>query len=290
MFEGFSSQRIKTSEVELFVRVGGKGPALLLLHGYPQNHMMWHKIAPRLAQEFTVVAPDLRGYGASGKPVGDERHVRYSKRSMARDQVELMRALGHQQFLLAGHDRGARVAHRLALDHPDAVTRMAVLDIVPTHYVFTHTDQKLATSYFHWFFLIQKQELPERMIGANAQFWLTSLMGRWGSDASVFPPEVMSEYVRAFSDPTMIHATCEDYRAGASIDLEHDAADLQTKLRQPLLALWGARGFVGNSYDPVAVWRERAQDVRGQALDCGHFLAEEKPDETYQALRAFFAA
>jgi haloacetate dehalogenase len=290
MFEGFTQRRIQIGEVELFARVGGKGPALLLLHGYPQNHLMWHKIAPRLAQEFTVVLPDLRGYGASSKPAGSPDHATYSKRAMARDQVELMRALGHQRFMLAGHDRGARVAHRLALDHADAVTRVAVLDIVPTHYVFSHVDKQLASSYFHWFFLIQKQDFPERMIGADPEFYLKSLLGRWGSDPSVFPGEVLSDYVRKFSDPAMIHATCEDYRAAASIDLEHDSADLRTKLLQPLLVLWGARGFVGGNYDPVGVWRERAEDVRGQALDCGHFLPEEKPEETYQALRAFFGA
>jgi haloacetate dehalogenase len=290
MFDGFTTQRIKTSEVELQVRAGGTGPALLLLHGYPQNHLMWHKIAPRLTQEFTVVAPDLRGYGASDKPAGGDDHATYSKRAMARDQVELMRALGHPRFMLAGHDRGARVAHRLALDHPDAVTRIAVLDIVPTHYVFTHVDQQLATGYFHWFFLIQKHDFPERLIGADPEFYLKSLLGRWGSDATVFPAPVLDEYVRCLRDPAMIHATCEDYRAAASIDLEHDAADLHIKLRQPLLALWGARGFVGNHYDPVSVWRERAADVRGHALDCGHFLPEEKPEETYQALHAFFSA
>jgi haloacetate dehalogenase len=252
---------------------------------------MWHKIAPRLAQEFTVVVPDMRGYGASDKPqgaTGSDDHAAYSKRAMARDQVELMRALGHERFMLAGHDRGARVAHRLALDHAHAVTRLAVLDIVPTHYVFTHVDQQLATGYFHWFFLIQKYDFPERLIGADPQYWVTSLLGRWGSDASVFPSEVLNDYVSRFREPATVHATCEDYRAGASIDLEHDAADLHTKLSQPLLALWGARGFVGKNYDPIEVWRERAADVRGFALDCGHFLPEERPEETYAALRVFF--
>lgn len=288
MFEGFSAQRIKTSEVELHVRIGGTGPALLLLHGYPQTHLMWHKVAPRLAQDFTVIVPDLRGYGASGKPASTDDHATYSKRAMARDQVELMRSLGHPRFMLAGHDRGARVSHRLALDHPDAVTRLAVLDIVPTHYVFNHVDQQLATSYFHWFFLIQKYDFPERMIGANVEFYLNTIFGRWGSDPSVFPPAVVAEYLRWFRDPATIHATCEDYRAGASIDLQHDAADLHIKLKQPLLALWGERGFVGKSYDPLEVWRERAENVRGHALSCGHFLPEERPDETYAALRDFF--
>ena len=288
MFEDFNTQRLKTSGAEIQVTWGGSGPPLLLLHGYPQTHLMWHKVAPVLAKDFTVVVPDLRGYGESGKPKTSDDHFPYSKRAMALDQVEVMAALGFKEFFLAGHDRGARVSHRLALDHPASVKKMALLDIVPTLKVFEAVDQRVATSYFHWFFLIQPYDFPERLIGHDPRYYLTSRLGCWGSNSDAFPPEVVEEYVRLFSDPACIHATCEDYRAAATIDLVHDRADLQTKVQAPLLALWGDRGLVASAYDPIACWRERAADVRGFGIDCGHFIAEEKPDETIKALREFF--
>jgi haloacetate dehalogenase len=290
MFEGFERGRIATSGAEINFVQRGNGPPLLLLHGYPQTHAMWHKIAPRLAAEFTVVAADLRGYGDSAKPASDETHAAYSKRAMAQDQVDLMAALGFERFSVAGHDRGGRVTHRMALDHADRVIRAAVLDIAPTHKVFATTDQAMATAYYHWFFLIQPGGLPERLIGNDPEYYLHHKLGHWGRDLSAFAPEAVAEYVRCFSDPAAIHASCEDYRAGASIDLAHDEADMATKVACPLLVLWGAQGFVAKAYDALGVWRERAADARGEALDCGHFLPEEKPDETYAGLHAFFTA
>ena len=289
MFETFKSQRIKTSGTEIHVTVGGSGPPLLLLHGYPQTHLMWHKVAPVLAKEFTVVVPDLRGYGESGKPKTSDDHFPYSKRAMALDQVEVMAALGYKEFFLAGHDRGARVSHRMAIDHPNAVKKIAVLDIIPTLKVFDEVDQRVATSYFHWFFLIQPNDFPEKMIGHDPRGYLISRLDRWGGNLDAFPQEVVEEYVRLFNNPACIHSTCEDYRAGASIDLVHDRADLQAKIQMPLLALWGTKGLVGSAYDPLDCWRERASDVRGFAIDSGHFIPEEKPQDTIKALRAFFA-
>lgn len=288
MFEGFEKRRVATSETEIALRVGGAGPPLLLLHGYPQTHVMWHRIAPALAERFTVVCADLRGYGDSGKPKGGSDHAAYSKRAMARDQVEVMAALGFERFSLCGHDRGARVAHRLALDHPERVERIAVLDIAPTLRMYADTDRAFATAYYHWFFLIQPAPLPERLIGGDPAFWLRSCLGKWGRDEGAFAPEALAEYERCFADPAAIHATCEDYRAAAGIDLEHDRADLGTRLPMPLLVLWGEKGLVGRTWDVPAVWRERAAAVQGAALPCGHFLPEEAPDETLAALRAFF--
>lgn len=288
MFEGFEKRRVATSETEIALRVGGAGPPLLLLHGYPQTHVMWHRIAPALAERFTVVCADLRGYGDSGKPKGGSDHAAYSKRAMARDQVEVMAALGFERFSLCGHDRGARVAHRLALDHPERVERIAVLDIAPTLRMYADTDRAFATAYYHWFFLIQPAPLPERLIGGDPAFWLRSCLGKWGRDEGAFAPEALAEYERCFADPAAIHATCEDYRAAAGIDLEHDRADLGTRLPMPLLVLWGEKGLVGRTWDAPAVWRERAAAVQGAALPCGHFLPEEAPDETLAALRAFF--
>ena len=290
MFESFKTQRVTTSATEIHVTWGGNGPPLLLLHGYPQTHLMWHKVAPALAKDFTVVVPDLRGYGESDKPKTTDDHAPYSKRAMAQDQVEVMAALGFKEFFLAGHDRGGRVSHRLAIDHPNAVKKIAVLDIVPTLKVFDEINQRVATSYFHWFFLIQPFDFPEKMIGYNPREYLISRLGRWGSSIDAFPQAVVDEYVRLFSDPACIHATCEDYRAAATIDLEHDRADLANKVKAPLLALWGGKGLVSSAYDPIACWRERAVDVRGFAIDCGHFIPEEKPEETIKALRDFFAS
>lgn len=289
LFEGFSRYRIPTAETEIHLVLGGKGPPLLLLHGYPQSHVMWHKIAPGLAQNFTVVAPDLRGYGDSGKPASDPHHAVYSKRATARDMVAVMDRLGFPQFDVAGHDRGARVAHRLALDHPDHVRRLAVLDILPTRTVFERVDKALATSTFHWFFLIQPDGLPETLIAANPDFYIDWILRKWSRDFAAFAPEALAEYRRCFRDPAVIHASCEDYRAGASIDLEHDEADIGRKLSCPLLALWGG-GPMTKTAGVIEAWRERATNVAGFAIDCGHFLVEERPAETAAALRDFFAA
>ena len=290
MFEGFERQRVATNGATINLVLGGSGPPLLLLHGYPQTHVMWHKIAPRLAEDFTVVISDLRGYGDSDKPESDDRHEAYSKRAMAQDQVEAMAALGFDEFRVAGHDRGGRVTHRMAIDHPNRIIQAAVLDIAPTHKVFAETNQAMATAYYHWFFLIQPFDLPERLIGNDAEYYLRRKLGHWGRDIDAFTPEAISEYLRCFSDPATIHASCEDYRAGASIDLEHDEADMATKVACPLLVLWGSKGFLEQAYDVLAVWRERAVDVRGHSLECGHFLPEERPDETVAALLDFFAA
>jgi len=288
MFEGFTRERIETSGAEINLVRAGNGPPLLLLHGYPQCHVLWHKIAPRLAEDFTVVAADLRGYGDSAKPEGDPEHVTYCKRATAQDQVEVMEALGFRQFFVAGHDRGGRVTHRMALDHPDRVLKWSVLDIVPTHKIFSTTDRRIATGYYHWFFLIQPAPMPETLIGADPDYYLRTKLGSWGAGPDAFTPEAMGEYLRCFRDPRTIHASCEDYRAAATIDLAHDEADLATKVQAPLLVLWGRRGLMEQYYDVLETWRERAANVTGQALDCGHFLPEEAPEETYRALHDFF--
>ena len=288
MFEGFERRQIETSETTINLVMGGDGPPLLLLHGYPQTHVMWHKIAPRLAQDFTVVVSDLRGYGDSGKPPGDPEHLNYSKRAMAQDQVEVMEQLGFESFLLAGHDRGARVSHRLAKDHPQRVRKLAVLDIIPTHRMFQIVNKEMATSTYHWFFLIQPYDFPERMIGAAADYFIRGRFERAPNAAEVFVPDAVAEYVRCFCDPATIHATCEDYRAGASIDLVHDEADLDNKVSCPLLVMWSATGYVGRTEDVLQVWREYATDVRGHSMPCGHHIPEENPDDTYAALKDFF--
>lgn len=291
MLEGFASSRVKTAGgIEVHVAAGGKGRPLLLLHGYPQTHVMWHKIAPGLAERFTVVMPDLRGYGDSEKPAPDDEHLNYSKRAMAQDQIDVMRALGFSRFQAVGHDRGGRVLHRLCLDHPGAVERVAVLDIGPTASMYGRTDQAFATAYFHWFFLIQPRDLPERMIGADPDYWLGRLLGHWSRKPGVFTDEAVAEYRRCFREPAGIAATCEDYRAAATIDLEHDRADSEKRVSCPLLVLWGAEGVVGRMFDALALWREKAVDVRGRALPCGHFLPEEAPRETLAALQDFLVA
>ena len=289
MFEGFTEQRIATSGAEIFLRTAGSGPPLLLVHGYPETHAMWHKVAPALAERFTVVCPDLRGYGASSKPESDPEHVTYSKRAMARDLVEVMASLGHDRFHVAGHDRGGRVTHRLALDHPGRVERVAVLDIIPSLHVFDDVDQAVATGTYHWFFLIQPAPLPERLIGNDPELWLRWHLRSWSAGRDDFyDPEAVAAYVAAFSDPKSIHATCEDYRAGASIDLVHDRADVAAgrRIAAPLLVLWGA---LGKPQDLGAVWRERADHVTAVPLQAGHFLAEEVPQETAAALLDFFS-
>ena len=287
MFEGFERVRIETEGASINAVCGGKGPPVLLLHGYPQTLVMWHLAAPRLTESFTVVATDLRGYGDSSKPEGGANHAAYSKRSMAADQVEVMEALGFGSFAAVGHDRGGRVAHRMALDYPERVTKLAVLDIVPTHYVFATADKELATAYYHWFFLIQPYDLPERLIGADPDYFLGKKLGGWGTGIEMFVPEAYAEYERCFSDPKTIHASCEDYRAAATIDLEHDEADRDQRVECPLLALWGEKGVVERLYEVLEVWREYARNVRGRTLPCGHYLAEERPEEMVGELVSF---
>jgi haloacetate dehalogenase len=288
VFEGFERERIQTSETEIELVRWGEGPPVLLLHGYPQTHAMWHLLAPRLAEDFTVVAADLRGYGDSSKPFGEEDHSTYSKRAMAGDQAAVMESLGFDSFAVVGHDRGGRVAHRMALDYPDRVTKLAVLDIVPTRHIFETVGKELATAYYHWFFYIQPYDLPETLIGGNPSYYLRKKLGGWGTSLETFTQEALAEYERCF-DTATIHASCEDYRAAASIDLTHDGKDQDEghKVECPLLALWGGRGVMERLYDVEAVWREYATDVRGKPLDAGHFLAEERPRETMLELKEF---
>lgn len=290
LFPGLKQITVPTQGAAISLLTGGQGPALLLLHGYPQCRAMWHKVAGELGRHFTLVIPDLRGYGDSAKPETTADHFPYSKRATGQDMVEVMQALGFDRFAVAGHDRGGRVGHRLALDHPDRVTRLAVLDIVPTLKVFTSVDQAIATGYYHWFFMIQPAPYPERMIGADPDYYLRWTLDRWsGGGLEMFAPEALEEYARHFRDPAMIHASCEDYRAGASIDLDHDRADGPRKMEQPLLAIWGERGLIHTRFDVLAAWRERASNVSGQALPCGHFPVEESPEASARLLLDFFA-
>jgi len=285
-FSGFERQQIATSGATINVVRGGRGAPLLLIHGYPQTHVEWHKIAGKLAERFTVVAVDLRGYGDSSKPPDGENHANYSKRAMALDQVEVMRALGFDRFAVIGHDRGARVTWRLAVEHPEHVTKAVVLDIVPLPY--SMVTREFAEQYFHWFFLIQPAPFPETLIGNSAQFYLESRFFRRPTGGTgAMAPEAIAEYLRCFKDPAAIHATCEDYRAGATIDLTHAEETRNKKVSCPLLVLWGSRGAVGRLYDVMKTWREHATDVRGKALQAGHFLPEEAPDETLAELLAF---
>jgi haloacetate dehalogenase len=289
MFEGFRREKIGVNDVEINLVVGGSGPPLLLLHGYPQTHLIWRGIASRLARNFTVVASDLRGYGDSSKPPGLPDHSNYSKRTMALDQVEVMHRLGFDRFLLCGHDRGGRVGHRLAVDHPERIEKLAVLDIAPTRAMYEGTNQVFARAYYHWFFLIQPAPYPETLISAAPEIFLHHHMTRFAGLVP-FMPDAWPEYVRTFSEPATIHATCEDYRASASIDLEHDAADIaaERKVGCPLLALWGAHGIIERCFDALAEWRRVATDVQGKALPCGHYVPEEVPDLLFDELTAFF--
>ncbi len=284
-FESFQLSRIDTGEATLRVRHGGSGPPLLLLHGYPETHMMWGKIADDLARDFTVVAPDLRGYGESSKPVTTEDHEPYSKRAMARDVVALMAGLGFDNFNVAGHDRGGRVAYRLALDRPEVVRKVSVLDIIPTADVWRLADRRFALGYWHWSFLAQAHPFPEHFIAADPVHFAF----RIAAGASIFDAHAYADYVKALGDPAVIHAMCEDYRAGARYDVAADEADRAVrKITAPLQVLWGSKGAVGAWYDPLAIWRDWADDVTGQAIDAGHFIPEERPAETLAALRAFF--
>lgn len=289
LFPGFTQQQVPTGDATINVVRGGSGPPVLLLHGFPQTLAMWHRVAPALAENHTVIAADLRGYGDSSKPEGGGEHAAHSFRTMAADQVEVMRALGHERFTVLAHDRGARVAHRMALDHPGVVERLAVLDIVPTAHVLSTVDRRLASSYFHWFFLSQAEPLPEKMIGADPLLFLHACLGGLGGSLDSYAPQALAEYERCFLDPGTIRGVCEDYRAAMSIDAEHDQADAHRRIAQPLLVLWGARGVVGRLYDPLTVWREYANDVRGQALDAGHFLVEERGEESIRLLQSFVA-
>lgn len=291
MFPGFAQDRVRTGEAEINIRRGGEGPPVLLLHGYPQTHVCWHKVAPQLARRFSVVVADLRGYGDSSRPASAADHAPYAKRAMARDMVEAMAKMGWERFAVVGHDRGARVAYRMALDHPQAVTKLAVLDIVPTYTTWTRMEMRRGMATYHWFFLAQPDGLPERLIGADPAYYLRETLRRWAVRQDAFTPEAMAEYERCFADPACIHATCEDYRAGASIDYETDRADYRRrKIACPVLALWGERGFgkgSDDSSDPLKDWCEWADDVRGRPIRCGHFLPEEAPAETLAALEAF---
>ena len=296
-FDGFEARLHDAGEVQLFARTGGNpaGPPVMLLHGYPQTHVMWHRVAMRLAPHFTLVIPDLRGYGDSTKPAPAETpeadHAQHSKRAMAADMAAFMRSLGHERFAVVGHDRGGRVAHRLALDHADRVERLAVIDIVPTLDMYDATDMRFASWYYHWFFLIQPAPLPERLIGADPSFYLRWTLGGWGSAGlGHIEPEALAEYERCFGRADAIHAACEDYRASAGIDLEHDRASraARAQVACPLHVLWGSHGVVGRLYEPLAMWRAQCSvAVSGEAMEAGHFIPEERPEATADRLHAF---
>lgn len=292
LFPGFATHTAATSAGRLFARVGGDGPPLLLLHGYPQTHVMWHRMAPALAERFTLIVPDLPGYGASSVPGADASHAPYDKRSMARGMVELMQTLGHERFRLAGHDRGGRVAYRLALDHPARVERLATLDIIPTAEMWHAMDMKMAMKIYHWLFLAQPAPQPEILIGKSPMQYLEWKLASWtkAKDLSAFAPEAMAHYRAAFTDPH-IHAHCEDYRAGATTDLVNDDVDRAAgkTIDCPMLAVWGAAGIPSDTSGPLAIWRQWAPRAEGRAIDSGHFLPEENPDATAAALLEFFS-
>ena len=288
MFDGFTLTTINTGSVSIRLRHGGSGPPLLLLHGNPQTHVMWHLVAPMLAQHFTVVATDLTGYGMSSKPPSTKDHAAYSKRAMANDQIAVMRELGYGQFMVAGHDRGGRVAYRMALDHPEVVRKLAVLDIIPTLDSFERGGREFGLGYYHWFFLAQPSPLPETLINANPEWYW-----RWHTDRvprKFFDAAAVEDYLACFRNSETVRAICEDYRAAASIDCDIDARDRNKgrRITCPLLALWGKQARLEQWYDTLAIWREWADNVTGGAIDCGHYLAEEQPDKTATALIAFF--
>jgi haloacetate dehalogenase len=290
-FEGFALETVRLSAGGFRLRRGGDGPPLLLLHGNPQTHAMWHKVAPRLARRYAVVCPDLRGYGGSPKPPASPDHAAYAKREMARDMVELMAHFGHERFFLAGHDRGGRVAHRLALDHPERVRKLAVLDIIPTLEHFERADMKFALGYYHWFWFAQPHPFPETLIGAAPEEWFFAHTSREPKGRDFFHPEALADYLEAARNPEMIRGMCEDYRAAASIDLEHDRASRAggRKVACPLLVLWGAKAKIEAWYDAPAIWRQYAAgSVEGGALPSGHYLAEEAPEAVLGRLGTFF--
>ncbi len=285
LFPGFRTFDVDASGVTIHGVIGGSGPPVLLLHGYPQTHVIWHRIAGELTKRFTVVATDLTGYGDSAKPVSDAQHTHFQKSAMARDQLLAMRALGFERFHLVGHDRGGRVAHRMALDYPGAVQTLTTLDIAPTLHMYQNTSDAFARAYWHWFFLIKAAPVPETMIGADPAFFLRQHMSRGPSGVDLFDPVAFDEYLRCFNDPGAIHATCEDYRASASVDLAQDAGDIgRLKIQCPMLALWGSKGAVGQCFDVLASWRAWADDVRGEAVESGHYLPEEAPEALLAAL------
>ena len=288
MFKNFKKKFQKVNKGKIFYRIGGSGAPLLLLHGYPQNHYMWHKIADRLSKKFTVISPDLRGYGQSFVISGDDRHLNYSKREMAKDMVQLMRKIGYKKFLLAGHDRGGRVAHRLARDFRDKVIALSVLDICPTLDMYNATDQDFATNYFHWFFLIQPKYVPENLIAQDPKAWLNYCLKKWSGGFNFKGFE--KYYLKYFKNYKRIHSSCEDYRAGATIDLEHDKKDLNKKLKIPLQVLWGKKGRIGRKFKPLKVWQKyTSRKVEGKGFNCKHFIAEEAPEQTLQQLQKFFS-
>jgi len=285
-----STQHASDGEILISYQMGGSGPPLLLLHGFPQTKMIWHRVAPALAKHFTVIASDLRGYGASSKPQGLADHSTYSKRAMASDQAQLMNALGFSHYGVLGHDRGGRVAHRLALDYGKQVNKLMVLDISPTLAMYEQTTMQFASSYWHWFFLIQKAPIPETMIGANTEFFMKQFMGGRHAGLSIFAPECWHEYILAMSDPTCLHAMCEDYRAAASIDLEHDRQTIAQKqlLEMPVRVLWGEFGQVNACFKPLEDWQKLGTDVSGQTLQSGHYIPEEIPEGLIAEALSFF--
>jgi haloacetate dehalogenase len=293
LMDGFTRTEIKTSGARIMTAHGGSGPPLLLLHGNPFTHLSWHKFAPRLAQEFTVVATDLRGYGDSEKPPGGADHSSYSFRAMAQDQTEVMAALGFGRFFAAGHDRGARVVHRMCLDHPEKVLRASILDIIPQHHLFNNVTQAWATASYHWFFMIQPEPMPERLMSADPDFFITKKLSKTPQSLSFFGKDALAEYMRCFRNPETVHAMCEDYRACATVDFAMDTEDFKAgkKITCPVQLLWGATGAVGRNHKPADIWKAYAADIRdAQALPCGHYLSEEAPEQTYRAMQAFFSA
>lgn len=292
LFPGFERGFFDASGARIHYLRAGKGEPLLLLHGYPQSLACWHRIAPALAQRHTVICADLRGYGDSSKPQGLADHSNYSKRAMAQDMAELMSGLGFDRFHLVGHDRGGRVSHRLAADHATRVHTLTVLDISPTLRMFERTDMEFARAYYHWFFMLQPPPLPEQMLQGQVPFNILGRVGRAEPDLSAFDARAVQEYVRCFADPAAVHGSCEDYRAAGSIDLEHDRTDRAAgrKLVMPVLALWGAHGVVGRMFDCLADWRAVADDVRGEALPCGHFIPEEAPQQSLELIARFVTA
>lgn len=288
-FEGFEERTISTSEGPIFCRIAGAGPALLLLHGYPQTSAMWHRVAPHFSKTYKVICADLRGYGRSHKPETDEQHAPYCKRAMANDMVEVMSMLGIDRFLIGSHDRGARVAHRLALDHSDRVRALVTLDIAPTREMYREADSAFAQTYWHWYWLTQPAPFPETLIGADPDYYLRTKCGAGSAGLTPFSKEALNEYITAFRDPQAIRGACEDYRAAWTIDIRHDDEDKGRKLTQPLLALWGKYGAIERHFDCLALWRERAENVQGHALPGGHYLAEELPEQVIAACETFFA-
>jgi haloacetate dehalogenase len=293
--DDFTAAEIPAGDASIFVRSSGSGPPLLLLHGFPQTHLMWRKVAPLLARSFTVVCADLRGYGRSSCPASTPDHAPYAKRAMAQDLVIVMERLGFLRFSVAGHDRGGRVAYRMALDHPTRITRLAVLDVLPTKTVWDRVDARFALAYWPWSLLAQPEPLPERILAAAPDAVVDDALAAWGSPAAGFPPEVRAAYVRALADPAHIHAICEEYRAAATLDREHDEADRigGRRITCPLLVLWSAKGPLNSWYadagGPLALWREWSDCVEGHSLQAGHFFPEEAPDQTADSLSRFFA-